>query len=296
MKGKIEITKSKDEEITIRLLISIKDTGAPDSNQEEIEISQDNQVFGSLKILVSENNPLDRKILVNSFENWNCNYVVATNGKDTLFELQKNKFDIILLDIHMPFIDGITIAQQVRSGKFIHNINCPIIAFSNSHSLVEKSNALSIGINEYIERPIDPQSLRTCIVKWIDRNNLIRNKREIASGFQNLKRISNGNKDFMRDILETFILETPLILSQIQEAIKNKNKKTIQVLANKISPSLELLNLGDMQKWISDLTKKAAKDNIEFDDIESVFIELEMEFEIISPQVQNQIQTLGQPI
>ena len=97
------------------------------------------------------------------FKNWQLKFDLANNGKEAIDKLQLNKYDLILMDIQMPEMDGYSATREIR-GKL--KLTTPIIAMT-AHALAgEREKCLSYGMNEYISKPIREEQLHRLISQF----------------------------------------------------------------------------------------------------------------------------------
>ena len=93
---------------------------------------------------------------------------VAENGLEVLSALQKKKYDLILMDIQMPVMDGLAAAEAIRSMSEYKNL--PIIAMT-AHAMVgDRETSLKSGMNDHITKPIDPGLLYDALMRWDGRS------------------------------------------------------------------------------------------------------------------------------
>ena len=117
---------------------------------------------GSL-ILVADDNLLNQKLTHRILTNLGMNVDVCSNGSIALDLAKKKAYDIIILDMQMPIMDGIECAKNIR----LFNQKTPIIAMTGSTFTEDKKRALDAGMNDYLIKPIDPNSLSQTLGKWI---------------------------------------------------------------------------------------------------------------------------------
>jgi CheY-like chemotaxis protein/anti-sigma regulatory factor (Ser/Thr protein kinase) len=123
----------------------------------------------SIRILVAEDIPLNQlliKIILKDF-GWDAD--IAGNGKIAIEKLQENKYDIILMDLLMPELNGFEATEQIR-GKM--NSQIPIIALTADVTTVDVEKCKAVGMNDYISKPVDEKLLYTKIIQYIKRSDL----------------------------------------------------------------------------------------------------------------------------
>ncbi|MEA5260031.1 PAS domain S-box protein [Arcicella aquatica] len=118
-----------------------------------------------VKILLAEDNVLNQKLALKVLERFGFFPDLAENGKIAVMKVQKHEYDVILMDLQMPEMDGYQATSYIRNT--LKN-NTPIIALT-AHSLIgEKEKCLAIGMNDYITKPFSPKDLFNKIVGFIN--------------------------------------------------------------------------------------------------------------------------------
>jgi signal transduction histidine kinase/CheY-like chemotaxis protein len=116
-----------------------------ESRKSEFNMSK----FKNLRVLICEDNSINIKLIKHYFKNKVSFLGIAENGEKAIEILKNTKFDVILMDIHMPILDGIETTKYIRNTL---NLSIPIIGFTNNNSQEEKEMCLSIGMNDYINK------------------------------------------------------------------------------------------------------------------------------------------------
>jgi len=114
-------------------------------------------------ILLAEDNFLSQKLAHRILTNMGMHVTVANNGKIAVDLVKSNPFDLVILDIQMPVMDGIEAAKQIRA----FNQKTPILAMTANAFSEDRALCLAAGMNDYISKPIDPKSLSRALATWI---------------------------------------------------------------------------------------------------------------------------------
>jgi CheY-like chemotaxis protein len=102
---------------------------------------------------------------------FNYDILTATNGLEALEMFKSDKFDCILMDIHMPKMDGITSTKLIREFEKENNLDeTPILALTASHPEEDKSKCLDAGMNDFIRKPVRQEELSRIISIFVDTN------------------------------------------------------------------------------------------------------------------------------
>ena len=131
-----------------------------------IEVTQSDKNLRGLKILLVEDNISNQKVAVRYLQKWEVETDVAENGIICLKKLEENKYDLILMDLQMPEMDGYTAAIRVRGKENPAIKEIPIIALTASVLLETKSKVEQAGMNEYLTKPFNPNELYNAIAKY----------------------------------------------------------------------------------------------------------------------------------
>ncbi|WP_440875914.1 response regulator [Thalassotalea sp. PLHSN55] len=147
-----------------RELISFRQ--APTSNTFKLpEIEQANNYH----ILVAEDDEINQEIMRSLLTLMGINVTIANNGLEATKAITRSKFDLILMDIEMPLMDGIEAVQVIRSYDSSNsNIkNIPIIAMTAHALLGDKQKFIRKGMNDHLSKPIEPQQLTNVLRQWL---------------------------------------------------------------------------------------------------------------------------------
>ncbi|HEY1008681.1 MAG TPA: ATP-binding protein [Daejeonella sp.] len=115
--------------------------------------------ISSLRVLVVEDNPINSLLLKKILSNWNNLPVFTLNGYEAIEEVEKNEYDVILMDIHMPLLDGYATARIIREMTDVSKASIPIIALTASVSNDLYNKIKSVGMNDYINKPFNSDDL-----------------------------------------------------------------------------------------------------------------------------------------
>ena len=131
---------------------------------DDIQIKADETTIAyselqNIRILLAEDNLMNQLLAKKIFKKWNCKFEIVDNGKIAVDNLLQTDYDIILMDIQMPEMDGYEATKYIRTNLPSPKSNIPIIAIS-AHAMVgEKGKCLALGMNDYISKPFNQQVL-----------------------------------------------------------------------------------------------------------------------------------------
>jgi PAS domain S-box-containing protein len=203
--------------------------------------------IGNIHVLAAEDNLLNQKLLEAIFERMSIDLTIVNNGQEAIDELQRRAYDLILMDIQMPVMDGYTAIREIRS-KMSQTV--PIITMT-AHAMVgEKEECLSIGANSYISKPFRENELLHAIALLTGKTNI--NYKEMSatnpngdasqdSGILNLSylnEITGGDAELRAELILLFESELSLQSGLIQKAEESGDNEKLRQLVHKFRSSL----------------------------------------------------------
>ena len=126
-----------------------------------------------VKLLIVDDNEINLMVLKQFLNKWNIEYEEARNGVEAFEKLKNEKFDLVLLDLQMPIMDGFTVAQEVRKLDSAYFKNLPIIALSASVSSDITDKVINSGMNDYLCKPFEPEVLFQKIKWYCNKKSLV---------------------------------------------------------------------------------------------------------------------------
>ncbi|MDB5130408.1 MAG: luxQ 8 [Mucilaginibacter sp.] len=149
----MELTSKNDEALSE---VSSEITRAFESGRKTSQIFQ-NQV--SLRVLIAEDNPLNVALIKKMLAKWNITPTIADNGEEVIELLKSGNFDIVLMDIQMPVLNGFDAAIGIRRLPDPKKAGIPIIAITAAALSSIKEQVLNSGMNDYLPKPFNPDDL-----------------------------------------------------------------------------------------------------------------------------------------
>ena len=244
-KGKIDIKSEVNKGTEINFLIPF--AISEEKNKINNNISHNNYAIHNIKVLLVEDNEHNQILANHYLKKHKVQVELAINGKIAVELLKTKQFDIIIMDLQMPVMDGYMATKLIRNEL---KLKTPIIAFS-AHSMVgEKEKCLEIGMNEYISKPFTEKELIETIIELIS-DHVISEKNgneKKAIGIPNdqlddfigiLKHIENKEgKEFILAMMNVYLKRIAVDVIEIKDALEDGNLKFIEQKAHLLAGSL----------------------------------------------------------
>jgi CheY-like chemotaxis protein len=116
-----------------------------------------------VSVLVVEDNPLNQKLMGILLKQMDCVVEMAANGKEAIAMVEKKKYDLILMDIQMPVMDGYQATEHIRMKL---KLTTPVIALTAKVFQEDQEKCLSYGMNDFLAKPVETKALKAMIIKW----------------------------------------------------------------------------------------------------------------------------------
>ena len=168
---------------------------------EQNETEEDNNLgenlsTSHLRILIAEDNIVNQMIVKKVFSDWNTYVDMADNGLIALEMLRNGNYDMILMDMQMPEMDGYTAVRKIRAEFDEPKRSIPIMAMTAHAVSTEKQKCFDAGMDDYISKPFDPDDLKRKIILLTNSHNKIQNISQSSENRNiNHQAIVNSNND-----------------------------------------------------------------------------------------------------
>lgn len=251
MNGEIIIESIKNKGTTINIHLTLENGSIKNIVEEKSKIEVTD--LDNVKILLVEDNEFNRIVAQNTLKISNCKVTEAENGQEAIEILKSKTFDIILMDIQMPIMDGIEATKIIRNEL---KLKTPIIALTANAFKTEIEKCKSVGMNDYITKPFEEEILFETILKYINNDgHFISNftARKLNYSLDNLHNLSRGDNEFIEKMISIFIRQTKEIIVEIEKAIDENDFLEVSRLIHKIKPSVEGMGINIIYNEIRDL-------------------------------------------
>lgn len=172
LKGEVDAQSNYGEGSTFAFIVEMKEVLEGSLAKKE-EILQYTQVekLNKLKVLIAEDNDLNSFMLAHMLRTWDCEVTIVKNGRLALDAIDKDNFEIILMDTHMPVMSGFEAITEIRNSMDPLLRKTPIITISASVMEHEQKAAFEVGADDVIGKPFNPIELYNKIVKAVSISN-----------------------------------------------------------------------------------------------------------------------------
>lgn len=242
---KSEIDKGSTFSFRLRFTKTMSKVEADTESDIEQEVGLKN-----VKILVVEDIALNQLLMKTLLEDFNFKMEIASNGRIAIEKLKTDSFDIILMDLQMPEMNGFEATEYIRKKM---NLLIPIIALTADVTTVDVEKCKEVGMNDYVSKPIDDKLLYSKIIKYLkisDRkketavidfhvNEII----ERCTNLDYLVKRTKSNPVLMMEMIRLYLEQTPQLINLMKQSLKAKDWKLLHASVHKMIPSFSIMGM-----------------------------------------------------
>ncbi|MFC2100897.1 response regulator [Bacteroidota bacterium] len=193
--------------------------------------------INNLNVLLVEDNPYGQELIAHFLKAKESKVQIAGNGKEAIEKVSNNNFDIILMDLQMPEMDGLEATKIIRKEEKKSGKHIPIIALTANAFKGDKEKCLEAGMDDYLSKPINSELLYATIGKYVKSNNS--NDIDNSDGEDGLApALSKYDSETAKKIARHYISDFTVQMNKLQEALNEKDFKNITFLSHKIRGTL----------------------------------------------------------
>ncbi|QGJ71462.1 Hypothetical protein PBC10988_31670 [Planctomycetales bacterium 10988] len=205
------------------------------------------------KVLLAEDTEVNQQLAVRILERSGHRVVVASNGRMALEIWQQEPFDVILMDLQMPEMDGLEATEQIRSIERDKQLNrIPIIALTAHTMPGDRDRCIQAGMDAYLAKPIHPHELKALLSKVVSKTSIPIDPRdpgestEVATSsdlmmpsdaFLELNTVLarlDGDFELLEELAQLFLNDSPQLMEQIEDAITVQDGQELTVRAHRL--------------------------------------------------------------
>lgn len=238
----------------------------PVSELPEASFKADDPV-AEVKVLVAEDVDINQLVMKKHLQNLNYSFEIAGDGRSVLEKLEEGSYDIILMDMQMPVLDGAATIGQIRAASKKSYRNIPIIAITASITDDAMETCIKAGADDYLPKPFDQKMLyqkiqnlvrdqRKTLMENNDKKTLTSHKQPLIN-LDYLEQLSEGDKEFTLSMIQYFIDNTPAVIASMKESCQNRDWKTLMNIAHKFKPQLNFMGITSLLDEVERLEQDA---------------------------------------
>jgi len=212
--------------------------------------------FRLLSVLIADDDEFNTYLMSNIFKKWGVKFVGVKNGKEAVEAAFNEKFDVILMDLHMPEMNGLDAAKIITRAI----PDARIVAVSATNNLDELQASKNAGMNEFITKPFEEKELYDILVSLPPQGTIQNDNPRPPVDTGALIRLANGDSQYLKNMILLFIRLTESAMDRFEYAIKLGDMESISEDAHKIAASCKQIGAVNLYTLIRQLEEKARQE------------------------------------
>ncbi|MFM2224031.1 MAG: hypothetical protein RJA07_233 [Bacteroidota bacterium] len=274
--GSIDVKSKLDEGTTFSFVLNFQKTTL--KPELEIEMMDLNNEIKHLKVLVVEDIALNQLLMKTLLDDFGFERDIASNGKIAIEKLKEKQYDIILMDLQMPEMNGFEATEYIRNT--LHS-TIPIIALTADVTTVDLAKCKAVGMNDYIAKPVDEKLLFGKIMSLVKKTALIKLNQETkiekttCIDLAYLTHRTKSNPALMMEMIALYLEQTPPLVTAMKQGFQDKDWNTLYAAVHKMIPSFAIVGIHNDFENKAKKIQEFASTQQQNEVIQDLIIELE---------------------
>ncbi|MBP6302801.1 MAG: PAS domain S-box protein [Bacteroidia bacterium] len=278
--GSIKVTSEVGKGSTFSFILSFKKTN--ETAEYDSGLVEMDREIKNIKVLVVEDIVLNQLLMKTLLDDFAFECDIAANGKIAIEKLTTKTYDIILMDLQMPEMNGFEATDYIRKTL---NSQIPILALTADVTTVDLAKCKSVGMNDYIAKPVDERLLYNKIVGLVKKTTSTEQMESpdtkmeaskikcIDLGY--LSKRTKSNPALMMEMIALYLEQTPPLIESMKQSLKDKDWNLLQAAVHKMIPSFSIMGIGSDYENKAKKIKEYADMQQEAHEIQNLVLELE---------------------
>ncbi|UOQ64910.1 PAS domain S-box protein [Hymenobacter volaticus] len=263
MGGELQITSEKNKGTASTFSLFLVEGAETDMPRKEVADHRFREKLRGKEVLLVEDNKFNRQIAKALLTNAHINVAEAENGALAVEMARTHQYDLILMDVQMPIMNGLEATSVLRQELAL---TTPIIALTANAIKGEREKCIAAGMNDYLAKPFQEDELLNLIGDWVldtpqqDLNipraapaAIVTNLPPALYKLDLLYQIGQGDEDFVVLMLESFIESCEEAVHDLGEALRTQDAKLLRATTHKLKPSLDHLHMHQLLPLVEHL-------------------------------------------
>ena len=200
----------------------------------------------SARILLVEDNVVNQRVASGLLTRRGHHVTVASDGREALAQLDRETFDLVLMDLQMPVMGGFDATAAIRQRERATGQHVRIVAMTAHARDSDREQCLAAGMDGYLSKPIDPLMLFAVVERDTDGGSQTAVVEPITFDAAALQNRLAGDSELMADVIRVFLEDLPIRLAEIGDAVTHRNPANLRAAAHSLKGAASNLSLGGL--------------------------------------------------
>lgn len=227
--------------------------------------AQTYKIPGNRKILLVEDVEMNQFLASKKIESWGVSVDIAQNGKVAVEMVMKQMYDLVLMDIQMPEMDGLEATRHIRNMQDTKKASIPIVALTANLLKGDGDQYIAAGMNGYLSKPFDDQKLFNIIALNLKNGSMPVEALNVAGSaptvancssseklydLSMVQSIAGGDTGFIKKMVQIFLDTMPPSVVQLQNELQSQNWDAVSKLAHKMKSTIDSMGINTLKEVI----------------------------------------------
>ncbi len=237
-----------------------------ESDEAAPDVAWDDMALG-YRVLLAEDNPINQKVAVAMLKRWNCEVTVVPDGSKAVEALRAGTFDAVLMDCHMPLMDGYQATAAIRAAESHVGRHTPIIAMTANALQGDRERCITAGMDDYMPKPVKPEALHAALVKWVrgaaEMRPAAATARSTATAFDEAQFLEScgGEADLAEELMGEFLEQCSDGLTRLGKLIIAQDSEGLKQEAHRLKGSCYTVGAALLSQCMAEVESAAAAGN-----------------------------------
>jgi PAS domain S-box-containing protein len=255
-------------------------------------ILNDHSRSDRLRIMVADDNHINQKVIASLLNKMGHRADLVSNGKEAVEAFKLVPYDLILMDVQMPELDGFEACRQIRALEQTKGGHTPIVAITAHARKDDRDQCLSAGMDDYVSKPIKPADLKGAIWRRMvgGKNTAampaLPAEASIQADVFNISEalaLVGGNRELLYEIARVFLDQYPQMLEDTRQSLARSDYRSLSAAAHKLASSVG--QLGGQRSFVAAKNLERVSDEADPPNASKALTELESELQLLSSAI-----------
>jgi CheY-like chemotaxis protein len=207
-----------------------------------------------VELLLVDDDEINRLVANTFLKKWDVKVTMAINGKEALDLIQSKKFTMVMMDLHMPEMDGYECTSRIRAMDDPYFKNIPIIVFSASYTIDSKRKAAEYGMTDFMNKPFRHEELQEKIMMYgrpqTSSSNNVGDRRPLRIDFQ---LHTDGDAVFKAELVQLLMENIAELRQALATALTKNDTQTYLKTCHKVYTAVSMINDNEFQQVVDNI-------------------------------------------
>ncbi|MEZ4695572.1 MAG: ATP-binding protein [Rhodothermales bacterium] len=263
--GTVTVDSTEGVGTSFKVVLPFRAYSGPVSTAADDPVLEKHLNLHGRRVLVVEDNEMNRLVVGDLLRLWGAEVDFAHDGLEAVNQVNHIRYDVVLMDMRMPNMDGRDATIRIRKQLGISSAQLPIIALTASTLEDDRDELMEIGMDDFLMKPFDPAVLARTISLFLDDRvddypgDSAQSSRPI--NWDLVDKNTNGNEDLKQRMIETFIRTIREARTKMERALLADDWESVAFAAHKNRSSAAILGASSLAALLERLCKKSALEN-----------------------------------